>query len=108
MCWLAGWLCACGSWWHAAGGRGNHLPYNPTPCSPPSWCSREKLFNIIIGVFLAFYGSFALLYPHHDYLHLDILAARLVPVLPSGLSGAQCGVLAWPGAGGQRWGPGQV
>ncbi len=50
-------------------------------------CSREKLFNVIVGCFLAFYGGFALLYPHHDALHLTGLADRLVNVLPSGLSG---------------------
>lgn len=42
-------------------------------------------------MFLAFYGAFALLYPHHDALHLNGLAEQLVAVLPAGLSGAQAG-----------------
>lgn len=66
----------------------------PPAAPPPPTCSREKLFNIIIGTFLTFYTGFALLYPHHDTLHLNGLAEHLVQVLPSGLSGA-CAV---------RWG----
>ncbi|EFN55123.1 hypothetical protein CHLNCDRAFT_134175 [Chlorella variabilis] len=49
--------------------------------------SREKLFNIIIGIFLTFYAGFAMLYPHHDALHLNSMADQLVTALPSGLSG---------------------
>ncbi|KAI3428755.1 hypothetical protein D9Q98_007577 [Chlorella vulgaris] len=57
--------------------------------------SREKLFNIIIGTFLTFYTGFALLYPHHDTLHLNGLAEHLVQVLPSGLSGLVGMVRNW-------------
>lgn len=63
-----------------------HHPY--CNASLPPARSREKLFNIIIGVFLSFYVAFALLYPHHDYLHLDGLAERMAPMLPNGLLGA--------------------
>lgn len=57
--------------------------------------SREKLFNIIVGCFLAFYGGFALVYPHHDALHLTGMADKLVGVLPAGLSGAPPPELGW-------------
>ena len=57
----------------------------PTTCLPA--CSRERLFNIIISVFLTFYAGFALLYPHHDALHLNIMADQLTGVLPTGLLG---------------------
>lgn len=57
--------------------------------------SREKLFNIIVGCFLAFYGGFALVYPHHDALHLTGMADKLVGVLPAGLSGMVGMVRNW-------------
>ena len=53
-------------------------------------------------MFLAFYGAFALLYPHHDALHLNGMAEQLVEVLPAGLSGEcsrQGGGLAGFGGG---------
>lgn len=82
------------------------LPDHPHQ-RPPPWlpCSREKLFNVIVGCFLAFYGGFALLYPHHDALHLTGLADKLVNVLPAGLSGgARAG--EGPGRPGGRKQPG--
>ena len=64
-------------------------------CVPLVVCSRESLFNIIIGLFLSFYGSFALLYPHHEALHFNGLAEQLVVALPTGLSGVCLHCPAW-------------
>jgi AAA family ATP:ADP antiporter len=49
--------------------------------------SRERLFNFIICGFLAFYATFAYVYPHHETLHLSTWADSLALWLPSGLSG---------------------
>lgn len=49
--------------------------------------SRARLFNVIIGSFLAFYTTFAFAYPHHETLHLAGWADSLAAWLPSGLSG---------------------
>ncbi len=94
-------VCSLASWQPGAAAvlyAETTIPNSPAPSpSFPSPPSREKLFNIIIGVFLAFYAAFALLYPHHDALHLNGMAEQLVEVLPAGLSGEgsrQGGVLA--------------
>lgn len=42
--------------------------------------SRERLFNIILGFFVAFYAGFGLLYPSHEALHLDVLGDAMVKV----------------------------
>jgi len=49
--------------------------------------SRERLFNFIICGFLAFYGTFAYVYPHHETLHLSTWADSLALWLPAGFSG---------------------
>lgn len=49
--------------------------------------SRERLFNFIICGFLAFYATFAYVYPHHETLHVSTWADSLALWLPSGLSG---------------------
>jgi AAA family ATP:ADP antiporter len=49
--------------------------------------SRERLFNFIICGFLAFYATFAYVYPHHETLHLSAWADSLATWLPSGFSG---------------------
>lgn len=50
--------------------------------------SRDKLFNIVIvsfGLTLFLFGF--LLYPNHQFLHLNGLAERLTEILPRGLEG---------------------
>ena len=69
-----------------------HLPASPL-FRPFLACSRERLFNIIISVFLTFYAGFALLYPHHDALHLNLMADQLTGVLPTGLLGELAGIV---------------
>lgn len=49
--------------------------------------SREKIFNLVISCFLIFYSGFALVYPHHEAMHVSSLADQLQSVLPSGFSG---------------------
>lgn len=50
--------------------------------------SREKVFYILIGSFLAFFALFALfLYPYRETLHPTDLADRLQQALPQGFSG---------------------
>lgn len=49
--------------------------------------SREKIFNLVIACFLMFYTGFALVYPHHEAMHVSSLADQLQSVLPSGFSG---------------------
>lgn len=50
--------------------------------------SRQRLFNVVIGGFLAFIAAFALVFPAHGSLHFSALAARLSGALPVGLAGA--------------------
>lgn len=57
--------------------------------------SRETLFNIIVTLFLSFYGGFALLYPLHESLHLGASADALVSTLPIGLAGMVGMVRNW-------------
>jgi AAA family ATP:ADP antiporter len=57
--------------------------------------SRETLFNIIVTLFLSFYGGFALLYPFHESLHLGASADALVSTLPIGLAGMVGMVRNW-------------
>ncbi len=50
--------------------------------------SREKVFYIIIGSFLAYFLLFAfLIHPNSESLHLDTLGGFLTKVLPSGFKG---------------------
>lgn len=57
--------------------------------------SREKIFNVTMGGFLMFYASFALVYPHHEALHISSLADSLQQVLPAGFSGLVGMVRNW-------------
>lgn len=57
--------------------------------------SRERLFNAIVAVFLAFYAAFGLAYPHHEALHLSAWADSLAGVLPQGLGGLVGMVRNW-------------
>jgi len=84
----------------AVGGGTEVLPYLSTYAVLPSsvlflvlyssatrkW-SREKIFNIVMGCFLMFYGGFAFLYPHHEALHGGPFADWLLSTLPNGLAG---------------------
>lgn len=50
--------------------------------------SQERVFYIMIGVFLSFFVAFAfILYPNRDVLHPNDLADKLETVLPLGLKG---------------------
>ena len=50
--------------------------------------SREKVFYIVMSIFLAFFFLFTfVLYPAHDYLHPNDLADRLQELLPNGFKG---------------------
>eukprot|EP01026_Neomeris_dumetosa_P060086 TRINITY_DN5642_c0_g2_i2.p1 TRINITY_DN5642_c0_g2~~TRINITY_DN5642_c0_g2_i2.p1 ORF type:complete len:664 (-),score=81.95 TRINITY_DN5642_c0_g2_i2:1086-3077(-) len=50
--------------------------------------NQEKMFNIIIGVFILFFSVFAFVwYPNHEALHFGEAAQKLIPLLPSGLTG---------------------
>ena len=57
--------------------------------------SREKIFNLTMAGFLMFYASFALVYPHHEALHISSLADSLQQVLPAGFSGLVGMVRNW-------------
>lgn len=57
--------------------------------------SRATLFNIVVSVFLALYTGFALLYPHHEVMHLDGLATHMLGKYPTGFAGAIGMVRNW-------------
>lgn len=57
--------------------------------------SRERLFNVIIASFLAFYSAFAFVYPNHEALHLSGWADGFAAVIPAGLSGLVGMVRNW-------------
>lgn len=57
--------------------------------------SRERLFNVIICIFLAFYLAFAFAYPRHEVLHFSGWADGFASVLPAGLSGLVGMVRNW-------------
>lgn len=49
---------------------------------------RETLFYVSVAPFIVFFALFAfVLYPWHEYLHLDGLAETMTATLPSGLKG---------------------
>lgn len=53
-----------------------------------NWFSREKVFYVIMSIFLAFFFLFTfVLYPAQDYLHPTELADRLQQALPAGFKG---------------------
>jgi AAA family ATP:ADP antiporter len=53
-----------------------------------NWYSREKVFYIIMSIFLVFFFLFAfVLYPAQDYLHPNRLADMLQEELPAGFKG---------------------
>lgn len=92
----------------AAGGGTEVIPYLTVYAVLPSsvlflvaysWgtqkCSRERLFNVTVGFFLAFYAAFAILYPSHETLHFGASADVLVKTLPTGLSGLVGMVRNW-------------
>jgi AAA family ATP:ADP antiporter len=50
--------------------------------------SREKVFYIIMSIFIVFFALFALvLYPAREYLHPNELADRIQAILPDGFKG---------------------
>lgn len=49
--------------------------------------SRATLFNITISIFLALYTAFALLYPHHESVHLHGFANHMLQRSPAGFAG---------------------
>ena len=57
--------------------------------------SRATLFNIVVGIFLALYTGFALLYPHHEMMHLHGFAAHMLDTCPIGFAGAIGMVRNW-------------
>lgn len=57
--------------------------------------SRERLFNVIIASFLAFYSAFAFAYPNHEALHLSSWADGFAAIIPTGLSGLVGMVRNW-------------
>ena len=57
--------------------------------------SRATLFNIVVSVFLALYTGFALLYPHHEVMHLDGFATHMLENYPVGFAGAIGMVRNW-------------
>ena len=57
--------------------------------------SRATLFNIVVGIFLALYAGFALLYPHHEMMHFDGLATHMLDTYPTGFAGAIGMVRNW-------------
>lgn len=84
----------------AVGGGTEVLPYLSTYAVLPSsvlflvlysWAtknlSREKIFNVVVGCFMLFYGGFAVLYPHHEVMHSSSFADWLLSALPNGLAG---------------------
>ncbi len=53
-----------------------------------NWFSREKVFYIIMSIFIVFFFLFAfVLYPAQDFLHPNVLANRLQEYLPDGFRG---------------------
>lgn len=53
-----------------------------------NWLKREKVFYVLISIFLAFFALFSLyLFPNRETLHLHALADRVQAILPEGLSG---------------------
>ena len=84
----------------AVGGGTEVLPYLSTYAVLPSsilflvlysWAtrnmSREKIFNVVVGCFLVFYGGFAALYPYHEVMHSSPFADWLLSTLPNGFAG---------------------
>ena len=57
--------------------------------------SRATLFNIVVSTFLALYTGFALLYPHHETMHLHGFATQMLENSPAGLAGAIGMVRNW-------------
>lgn len=57
--------------------------------------SRATLFNIVVGIFLALYAGFALLYPHHEMMHFDGFATHMLDTYPTGFAGAIGMVRNW-------------
>jgi len=57
--------------------------------------SRATLFNIVVSTFLALYSGFALLYPHHETMHLHGFATQMLENSPAGLAGAIGMVRNW-------------
>ncbi|KAL3138241.1 hypothetical protein ABBQ32_006060 [Trebouxia sp. C0010 RCD-2024] len=57
--------------------------------------SRATLFNIVVSIFLALYTGFALLYPHHEVMHFNGLAAHMLEKYPTGFAGAIGMVRNW-------------
>lgn len=49
--------------------------------------SRATLFNITVSIFLTLYAGFALLYPHHEAVHLHGFATRMLERSPAGFAG---------------------
>lgn len=49
--------------------------------------TRATLFNITVTIFLALYAGFALLYPHHESVHLHGFAAYMLERAPAGFAG---------------------
>jgi ATP:ADP antiporter, AAA family len=50
--------------------------------------SQERVFYIMISMFLVFYALFAfVLYPLHEYLHFDGFAVKMEATLPAGFKG---------------------
>lgn len=53
-----------------------------------NWLKREKVFYVLISIFLAFFALFSLyLFPNRETLHLHGLADRVQTYLPEGMSG---------------------
>jgi AAA family ATP:ADP antiporter len=53
-----------------------------------NWYTREKVFYIVLSIFLVFFFLFAfVLYPAQDYLHPNELANSLQEILPTGFKG---------------------
>lgn len=53
-----------------------------------NWLTREKVFYVLMSIFLGFFAIFALfLFPYRETLHPQSLADQLQSVLPQGLSG---------------------
>jgi len=57
--------------------------------------SRATLFNIVVSTFLALYSGFALLYPHHETMHLHGFATQMLENSPAGFAGAIGMVRNW-------------
>lgn len=50
--------------------------------------SRGALFNIVVGLFMAWFVAFGCLYPLHETMHFHGMAESILEGLPSGLAGA--------------------